>query len=62
MKAPVIRFLLSECHRDGHLRHHRRATAPNQTLIEKDNRRAAARGSDGRIHPGAAGANDQYVC
>ncbi len=61
MVTPVIGRLLAQRDRDGHLRHHGGAAAPDQAAVEQEHRGAAPRRLDGRIHAGAARSNDQDV-
>jgi hypothetical protein len=61
MKAPVVRRLRTECHGDGHLRHHGGAAAADQAAVGEQDTAASARGFDRRIHAGAARSDDQDV-
>ena len=62
MQLDRIRFRRAERYGDGHLRHDRRAAAPNLTFVDEKHRGAIARRGDCRIHTGAAGADYQYIC
>src|SRR5258706_6853372 len=56
-----IGLLLGQSDRHGHLRHDRRAAPAYLTLVEQQHRGARARRRDGRVHAGAAGADDENV-
>ena len=59
--GPVIRRFLAERDRDRHLRHHRRAAAPDQAAVGEQHGRPGARRLDRRIHAGAACSDDEHV-
>ena len=61
MAGPVIRRLFAHRHRDGHLRHDRRAAAPDQALVQQQHPCAAARRGYGGIHAGPARPDHQHV-
>ena len=61
MVGPVVGRLLAERDRDGHLRHHRRAAAPDQAAVGEQHARTGARCFDRRIHAGAARSDDEHV-
>ena len=45
----------------GHLRHDGRAAAADLALVEQQDGRAVLRRGDGRVHAGAAGADDENI-
>ena len=61
MQFDGVRFLFAQGDGDGHLRHDRRAAAADLAFVEQQHRCARARRGDGRVHPGAAGADDQHI-
>ena len=58
---PGVGLLLGKGGGDGHLRHDRRAPAADHVLVGEDDPGAGARRGDGRVHAGAAGADDEHV-
>jgi hypothetical protein len=62
MRVPIIGAFLTERRRHGHLRHHGGAPTPDKALVYQQHTiGAGARRSDGGVHAGAAGADDQEV-
>ena len=59
--TPVVVRLRAQGHRNGHLRHDRRAAAPDQAAIGQQHAATGARGLDGGIHAGGSGADDEHV-
>jgi hypothetical protein len=60
--APVVGSLGAERDGDGHLRHHRGATASDQTAVGKKHMAASTRSLNGRVHSCSAGTNNQDIC
>ena len=61
MVMPVVVGLRAQSHCNGHLRHYRRAAAPDQAAIGQQHAATGARGLDGGIHAGGSGADDEHV-
>jgi hypothetical protein len=59
--APVVGSLGAERDGDGHLRHHRGATAANQAAVGENHLTTAARRFNRRVHAGSAGSDHQNV-
>ena len=61
MMLPVIRHVLAERGRHGHLRHDGRAAAPDQAAVDEQHADVLLRGRERGRHAGAARADDEHV-
>ena len=60
--GPVIRFLLADCRRHGHLRHDGGAAAADQAFIDKHRLGTVTACRNCRIHACSAGTDHKNVC